>query len=521
MNSIVQKITYGGTWRTEQHEWPDHAVSKLAFSNSALAAPKSAGAGWGRGNVAVRSVAREIPKRSSSPPRLKHTTKDGPDPKQALLHEKRGRVEGPERVDVADCAHVPATNLILPAIDEEDTAQLVALLIDKNTWLRDVAVVAVLATAILSAVAEKEAEQQMLGSFSPSAADGSNAQKKVSAGDGANAQEKVVDVVGRRERGAHEVAAVPIDSLRRGRLVENGFVYRQTFVVRSYEVGFDRTASIGTLANLFQETALNHVGMSDFVGDGMGTTHAMMRHRLIWVVTKMHIQVVDYPVWGDVVEIDSWVTGSGKNGMRRDFLVRDYLTGHIRARATSHWAMMNQDTRKLSKMPDDVRAEISPYYLDRSVMTDDSGQRIIKLDDSAPYVKTGLVPRLHDMDMNQHVNHVKYISWVLESVPQSLLVAYELMGMTLEYRKECSHCDAVSSLTSPESPLSPCLDDEGLELPPSIIRQEAQEVGPPSIKNPRITTAGPLHYTHLLRLQGDSTEILRGRTAWRLKRRYS
>jgi len=50
---------------------------------------------------------------------------------------------------------------------------------------------------------------------------------------------------------------------------------------------------------MWQETALNHVGMSTFVGDGMGTTHAMMRHRLIWVVTRMHVEVNRYPVWYD------------------------------------------------------------------------------------------------------------------------------------------------------------------------------------------------------------------------------
>lgn len=53
--------------------------------------------------------------------------------------------------------------------------------------------------------------------------------------------------------------------------------------------------------------------------------------------------------------------------------------------------MMNQDTRKLSKLPDDVRAEISPYFLERSVMTNEPCSRIRKLDDSASYVKTGLV----------------------------------------------------------------------------------------------------------------------------------
>jgi acyl-ACP thioesterase len=30
-----------------------------------------------------------------------------------------------------------------------------------------------------------------------------------------------------------------------------------------------------------------------------------------------------------------------------------------------------------------------------------------------------LQPRLNDMDMNQHVNNVKYIGWVLEVSPQN------------------------------------------------------------------------------------------------------
>lgn len=41
-------------------------------------------------------------------------------------------------------------------------------------------------------------------------------------------------------------------TLRRGKLVENDLVYRQTFVIRSYEAGFDKIASIETIANLFQ-----------------------------------------------------------------------------------------------------------------------------------------------------------------------------------------------------------------------------------------------------------------------------
>ncbi len=58
----------------------------------------------------------------------------------------------------------------------------------------------------------------------------------------------------------------------------------------------------------------------------------------------------------------------------------------------STWVMMNQDTRRLSKMPKEVLDEISPYFLDRSVMKDnDRCQRIKKLTDTAPYIRSDLV----------------------------------------------------------------------------------------------------------------------------------
>lgn len=37
---------------------------------------------------------------------------------------------------------------------------------------------------------------------------------------------------------------------------------------------------------------------------------------------------------GDVVQVDTWVAASGKNGMRRDWLLRDYDTGEILTRAS-------------------------------------------------------------------------------------------------------------------------------------------------------------------------------------------
>ncbi|CAK9868490.1 unnamed protein product, partial [Sphagnum jensenii] len=291
---------------------------------------------------------------------------------------------------------------------------------------------------------------------------------------------------------------VPVDALRQGRLVEARLVYRQTFVIRSYEVGADKTASIETLMNHFQETALNHVWMAGLAGDGFGATHSMICHNLIWVVSRMQVQVEQYPAWGDVVEMDTWVAGSGKNGMRRDWLVRDYKTGQILARATSTWVMMNKKTRRFSKMPDEVRGEISPHFLERSAIDNKDlvTQKIKKLgDDSAQLVCSGLTPRRNDLDMNQHVNNVKYIGWMMESTPNAIQESHELETLVLEYRRECGQSEVVQSLA----------------MSCSSGALKSATLSPPTVMC--------VHYTHLLRMQSDGTEILRGRTSWRLKQR--
>ncbi|KAG8657430.1 palmitoyl-acyl carrier protein thioesterase, chloroplastic isoform X3 [Manihot esculenta] len=211
-----------------------------------------------------------------------------------------------------------------------------------------------------------------------------------------------------------------IDPFGLGRIVQDGLVFRQNFSIRSYEIGADRTASIETLMNHLQETALNHVKTAGLLGDGFGSTPEMSKRNLIWVVTRMQVLVDHYPTWGDVVQVDTWVSASGKNGMRRDWLVRDSKTGETLTRASSVWVMMNKLTRRLSKIPEEVRGEIEPYFLNSDPVVDEDSRKLPKLDDNtADYVRKGLTPRWSDLDINQHVNNVKYIGWILEVMSSS------------------------------------------------------------------------------------------------------
>ncbi|XP_024017746.1 palmitoyl-acyl carrier protein thioesterase, chloroplastic [Morus notabilis] len=337
-----------------------------------------------------------------------------------------------------------------------------------------------------------------IGRSTPHSVDSIN-EKKVN---GINVGDKSPLVIGNKKNEILKDGSIdtPIHAYLLGQFVEDRFVYRQTFIIRSYETGPDKTATMETLLNLLQETALNHVASSGLAGNGFGATREMSLRKLIWVVTRIHIQVQRYSCWGDVVEIDTWVDAQGKNGMRRDWIIRDYHTREIITRATSTWVIMNRETRRLSKIPEQVREEVAPFYLRRAAIATEKNdnEKIDKLtDETAERIRTGLAPRWSDMDANQHVNNVKYIGWILESVPMIVLEHYDLTSMTLEYRRECRQSNLLESLTSPT---------------PKVAFEDSN--------NNSINRRPDIEYTHMLRMQADKAEIVRARTEWHSKQTH-
>ncbi|KAK4608554.1 hypothetical protein RGQ29_002098 [Quercus rubra] len=282
-----------------------------------------------------------------------------------------------------------------------------------------------------------------------------------------------------------------VDTHRQGLIIEVGVGYRQTVVIRSYEVGPDKTATLESILNLLQETALNHVWMSGLLSNGFGATHGMVRNNLIWVVSRMQVQVDHYPIWGEVVEIEAWVGSSGKNGMRLDWLVRSQATGHVFARATR---------------PEEVRAEISPWFIDKQAIKEDCLEKIAKLDSKARYMDSNL----SDLDMNHHVNDVKYVRWMLETIPDEILESHKLSTIILEYRRECGNSDIVQSL---------CHPDEGGILEDGLKHKNGISLNGFSLASEILEGSGllsnfekvPLRYTHLLQVKGErgNEEIVR------------
>ncbi|KAG5567275.1 hypothetical protein RHGRI_002734 [Rhododendron griersonianum] len=106
------------------------------------------------------------------------------------------------------------------------------------------------------------------------------------------------------------------DRLRQGSLTEDGLSYKEKFIVRCYEWG---TVMVPLATHSCEAYVVRHMS--------------------------------------DVVEVESWFESKGEIGIRRDWILKDYATHEVLGRATSKYVMMNQHTRRLEKVSDDVRKE--------------------------------------------------------------------------------------------------------------------------------------------------------------------
>ncbi|KAB2623885.1 palmitoyl-acyl carrier protein thioesterase [Pyrus ussuriensis x Pyrus communis] len=175
----------------------------------------------------------------------------------------------------------------------------------------------------------------------------------------------------------------------RGRLDESGFVFQQNFAIRSYELGPNGKATMTCLMEL------QHCGSIGLFVGGFGSSLEISKRGQVWVVRKLQVVVDKYPSRADVIQVDSWSGASGNNGMFRDWIFRDYITGEILMRAKGLYVLMNIKTRKVGRLTEEIKQEFKPYFVDSDPLIDINSTKLGRLNvDGRDYVQTGLANQL-------------------------------------------------------------------------------------------------------------------------------
>lgn len=195
--------------------------------------------------------------------------------------------------------------------------------------------------------------------------------------------------------------------------------------------------------NLFMGHLGNHMlNAADFHSSarGFGMKYLMTIKRS-WVLSRLAIEITEMPSQYSKFNVETWVENAMKFFTSRNFKVSDE-NGHIYGYGRSIWAMIDTETRQ----PSDIFA-IDNGAINNWIETDypcpiDKGGRV-KMSTDAQFVHT-INTYYNDVDINGHINSIKYIEHVLDLWPISWYQERTIRRFEIAYVAEAHAGDTLS-----------------------------------------------------------------------------
>jgi acyl-ACP thioesterase len=181
--------------------------------------------------------------------------------------------------------------------------------------------------------------------------------------------------------------------------------WNESFKIRQFEVNTDGFALLSTLANAMQESAGAH---ADSLGWSM---QALLDQNMGWILNRFMLDIKRYPKAGEMVHIETWPSGADRLFAYRDFELFDD-NHELVLTARTAWLILDIARRRPIPTPPDV-VEIGAQSK-RSARIEVEGK--IARPDGEPVSSLRFPVRRADLDINQHLNNVRYMEWVLETL---------------------------------------------------------------------------------------------------------
>ena len=167
----------------------------------------------------------------------------------------------------------------------------------------------------------------------------------------------------------------------------------------------------------------------------------LMSIRRSWVLSRLAIEMDEMPTMYTRFSVETWVESAMRYFTSRNFAVVG-TDGHVYGYGCSIWAMIDTETRQ----PTDIYA-IDNGAIDNWIVADREcpiakGGRV-KMSDEAPLAAT-VDTHYNDVDINGHINSVKYIEHVLDLWPMDWWRHHRLHRFEIAYVAEAHGGDRLT-----------------------------------------------------------------------------
>lgn len=210
-------------------------------------------------------------------------------------------------------------------------------------------------------------------------------------------------------------------------------LYSKDYKVDVNHVDFNGSLKLSSLFAYFQDIAGLH---AENLGMGMKTLYE--EHGVLWVLARIRVDIVRYPLWKEEITIETWPQEPNKIEFARDFLVKD-AKGNILAKAVSTWVIIDVITRRLRKTKS-IYTGYPPTLKERAI---DCRMGSLKPEGQLELVYERTV-RYSDIDVNEHLNNSKYVDFIMDSFNLEVHKQYRTKSIEVNYSNEALPGDIIA-----------------------------------------------------------------------------
>lgn len=213
--------------------------------------------------------------------------------------------------------------------------------------------------------------------------------------------------------------------------------HTEEFVVRTYEIDNQKKATIPALVKLMHEAAMQNVIQLNL------SVWDLEPHHISWVLMRKWLRISELPKLGDQIKVFTTPAGFEKFFTYRDYKVFNQK-GELLAASSSTWLLMDTQKRKMTRIPEFILA-MQPHMPKLEDTLERPKVKLAKFE-KAEWIKNYQV-NWHDLDFNLHLNNTYYIQWMLEALPDEILMHHQMKSIDIIYRAESLWKDQVVSQT--------------------------------------------------------------------------
>ena len=182
-------------------------------------------------------------------------------------------------------------------------------------------------------------------------------------------------------------------------------VGKYEFIAEPFHCDFSGRMFLGHLGNQMLNAADFHS-----TDRGFGMKYLMTIKRS-WVLSRLAIEMTEMPGQHELYTIETWVESAMKYFTNRNFCVSS-SDGRVYGYGRSVWAMIDTETRQPSDIFSVDNGAINDWIVSDKPCPIERGGRV-KMSENTEFVRE-IDINYNDIDINGHVNSVKYIEHVLD-----------------------------------------------------------------------------------------------------------